>query len=60
LDNVKRDTENIKGLCLATVRRTTVQVAKLLLYLEQLLKGHNLLHLTWADRGLIQSVYAEL
>jgi hypothetical protein len=30
----------------------TVQVAKLLLYLEQLLKGHNLLHQTWAERGL--------
>jgi hypothetical protein len=44
LDKVKPDIENIRGLNLAAVRHTTVQVTRLLFYQKLLEIGHNLLY----------------
>jgi hypothetical protein len=50
-------TETIRGLYLAAVTYTTVQVPRLPWWLELRLIGHNLLYLAWTDRGLVYSVY---
>jgi hypothetical protein len=49
----KPDTENIRDLNLAVVRRMTVQVIKLVLQSELLLIGHNQLYQASTKRGLL-------
>jgi hypothetical protein len=44
LDKVKLDIENIRGLNLAAVKHTTVQVTRVSLYRKLLEIGHNLLY----------------
>jgi hypothetical protein len=44
LDKANPDTGNIRGLNLAAVKNTTVQVSRLLLYQELLMIGHDLLY----------------
>jgi hypothetical protein len=57
LDKAKCDVENIRGLNLAAVRHTTVQVIRLLLWRKLLEIGHNLLYLACTDRGPVNIVY---
>jgi hypothetical protein len=44
LDKANRDTSNIRGLNLAEVKHTTVEVTRLLLQQEILMIGHDLLY----------------
>jgi hypothetical protein len=44
LDKANRDIENIRGINLAAVKHTTVQVTRLLLWQELLKIGHDLLY----------------
>jgi hypothetical protein len=44
LDKANPDTGNIRGLNLAAVKHTTVQVSRLPLWQEQLIIGHDLLY----------------
>jgi hypothetical protein len=48
-DKGKSDTENIRGLNLAVVKHTTIQVTRLPLYRELLKIGHDLLFSAWID-----------
>jgi hypothetical protein len=57
LDKAKPGTENTRGLNLAAVRRTTVQVTMPPLYPELHKIGDDLLFSEWTDRGLINIVY---
>jgi hypothetical protein len=49
LDKAKPDTGNIRGLNLAAVKHTTVQVTTLPLKRELLKMGHDLLYSAWTD-----------
>jgi hypothetical protein len=55
-DWAKPDTENSRGLNLAAVKRTTVQVTKLPLWRKLLKLRHNLLFKAWTDRDLVYIV----
>jgi hypothetical protein len=57
LDKAKPDIENIRGLNLAVIRHTTVQVTRLLLKRKLLEIGNNLLYWAWTHRGLVHIVY---
>jgi hypothetical protein len=53
LDKAKPGTGNTRGLNLAAVKRTTVQVTRLPLQPELPKVGHDLLFSAWTDRGLV-------
>jgi hypothetical protein len=53
LRKMKSDTENIRGLNLAAVKHTTVQVTRLPLYRERLKVDNDLLFSVWTDRRLV-------
>jgi hypothetical protein len=57
LDKAKPGTGNTRGLNLAAVKRTTVQVTRLPLLPELPKIGHDLLFSAWTDRGLVNIVY---
>jgi hypothetical protein len=57
LDKANPDTGNVRGLNLAAVKHTTVQVTGLPLYQERLRIGHGLLYYAWTDRSLVYIVY---
>jgi hypothetical protein len=56
-DKVKSDTENVRGLNLAAVRLTAVQVTELPLYRELRKIRHDLLYRARTDRGLEHTMY---
>jgi hypothetical protein len=57
LGKVKPDTENMKGLNLAVVTHTTVQVTELRLQAELHLIGHNMLYTAWTYRSTVYILY---
>jgi hypothetical protein len=57
MDKAKPVIEGIRGLNMAAVKHTTVQVTRLSLYRKLLQIGQNLLYLAWNDRGPEYVVY---
>jgi hypothetical protein len=57
LDKAKPGTGNTRGLNLAAIKRTTVQVTRLPLYPELHIVGHDLLFSAWTYRGLVYTLY---
>jgi hypothetical protein len=57
LDKVKSVIESIRGLNLAAVMCTTIQVSRLPLWLYLHLVGHNLLYRACTDKGLVYILY---
>jgi hypothetical protein len=57
LDKAKPGTESTRGLNLAAVRHTTVQMTRLPLYAKLPKKEHNVLFSAWTDIGLVHIEY---